>query len=40
MAAGGLAFDGSVGARKGVAALGFIFNCEPFSPVHLRENTF
>lgn len=28
MAAGGLAFDGSVGARKGVAALGFIFNCE------------
>lgn len=28
MVAGGLAFDGSVGARKGVAALGFIFNCK------------
>lgn len=28
MAAGGLAFDDSVGARKGVAALGFIFNCK------------
>jgi hypothetical protein len=26
MAAGGLAFDSSEGARKGVAALGFMFN--------------
>lgn len=34
MVAGGLAFDGSVGARKGVAALGFIFNCEFLTSEH------